>query len=171
MAKRVVVNLDILRANPDADARCSYPFAKPGTLSGPSWLRQKAAFEVYCRRCDDHPCVNACPFEALEQQEGTGLIKRFNLRCTQCNSCMIACPFGTIVPAALLYRDAMCDLCENRNAEPPLCTTSCAAGAYTFEEITAETLQADPNLFIVSDRLAVRTKKFTKIEPPARKKK
>ena len=170
MPKRVVINLDILRADPDCKAECSYPFQKPGALAGPSWLKQKAAFEVFCRRCDDHPCVDACPFEALEQMED-GQIKRYNMRCTQCNSCMIACPFGTIIPAALVYRDAMCDLCVGRDAPAPLCTTSCDCGAYRWEDVSDEDPQKDAGLFIVNGRMAVRTKKFTKVEPPLVRKK
>ena len=157
--------MDVLRAKPDCGAQCSYPYQKPGTVAGPSWLRQAAAFEVFCRRCDDHPCVNACPFEALEQVEG-GKIKRYNFRCTQCNSCMIACPFGTIVPAALVFRDAMCDLCVGRDDPGPLCTQTCDCGAYTWEDVTDETVAKDASLVIVNERMAVRTKRFVKVEPP-----
>lgn len=170
MAYRVVVNLDKLRAKPDCNPECSYPFAKPEQVTGPSFLRQLAGFEIFCRRCDDHPCVTACPFEALEQQPD-GKIKRFNMRCTQCNSCMVACPFGTIVPAALLYKDSMCDLCVDPDRVPPLCSKTCDCGAFSWEEVADDAPANDPSLFIVSDRLAVRTKRFIKAEPvPVRKK-
>lgn len=168
MPHRVVVNLDLLRSKPQCDAQCSYPFRKPDAVAGPSWLRQKAGFEVFCRRCDDHPCVHACPFDALEHLEG-GLIKRYNLRCVGCNSCMVACPFGTIVPAALVYKDGMCDLCVGRDKPAPLCCQTCPDRDFTWEDLPDA--PADKDLRVVADRLAVRSKTFLKIEPTPVKKK
>jgi len=167
MPHRVVVNLDVLRRNPDCQADCSYPYRKPGHVAGPSWLMQKAAFEVFCRRCDEHPCVAACPHEALEQRDD-GLIQRYNFRCTQCNSCLVACPFGTVVPAALVYRDTQCDLCVGRDDPAPLCCQTCDGGAFTWEDVPDE--PEDEALHVIRERLAVRTQAFAKVEPPLRKK-
>lgn len=168
MALRVVVNLDQLRENPACKAECSYPYRKPENPAGPAWLKQAAAFEVFCRRCDDHPCATACPHDALERLED-GKMARYNLRCTQCNSCLVACPFGTIVPTALVYRDTMCDLCAGRDDPAPLCCQTCEDGVFTWQDVPDE--PEDPELHVIGDRLAVRTKAFTKTEPPVRKKK
>ena len=173
MPHRVIINLDALRENPDCKAECSYPYRKPESAAGPAadgtaYLKQLAAFEVFCRRCDEHPCVSACPNDALEQLED-GRIKRYNALCTQCNSCLVACPFGTIVPAALVYRDTMCDLCVGRDDPAPLCCRSCECGAFAWEDVPDEPEEAD--LRVISDRLAVRTKFFTKVEARVKKKK
>ncbi len=162
MPHRLVINLDALREHPDCPAQCSYPHRKPGQLAGPAYLMQRAGFEVFCRRCDDHPCVNACPNQALEQLED-GLIKRYNFRCTQCNSCMVACPFGTIVPAALAYRGTMCDFCVGRDNPAPLCAQTCDCGVFTWQDVPDA--PEDAALRVVGERLAVRTKSFTKVEP------
>lgn len=167
MPKRVIVNLDALRQNPDCKAECSYPYRKPAHVAGPTWLKQTAAFEVFCRRCDDHPCVNACPNEALEQMED-GKIKRYNMLCTQCDSCLVACPFGTIVPAALVFRDTMCDLCVGRDDPAPLCCQTCECGTLTWQDVPDE--PGDDGLRVLNERLAVHTKAFKKVEPPLRKK-
>jgi len=173
MAHRVVIDLDVLRQNPECKADCSYPYRKAPyyetdrPIAGPAWLKQTAAFETFCRRCDDHPCVNACPNDALEQLED-GKIVRYNMRCTQCDSCLVACPFGTIVPAALAHRDTMCDLCVGRDDPAPLCCQTCECGAFRWEDVPDEPEDAD--LHIIDERLAVRTQAFTKIEPPTRKK-
>jgi len=161
MPQRLVVNLDALRDKPDCGAQCSYPHRKPGLPAGPSYLKHLAGFEVFCRRCDDHPCVTACPNEALEQLEG-GLIKRYNFRCSGCGSCLVACPFGTIVPAALAYRDMMCDLCVGRDDPAPLCAQTCECGAFTWQDVPGDPDDAD--LHVVGERLAVRTQAFTKVE-------
>jgi carbon-monoxide dehydrogenase iron sulfur subunit len=174
MPYKVVVDLDALRRNPDCAADCSYPYRKPfsaagDAAAGSAWLKQYAAFEVFCRRCDDHPCVNACRFDALEQLED-GRIKRWNFRCTQCNSCMVACPFGTIIPTALVFRDTMCDLCVGRDDPAPLCCQTCECGAFTWQDISDEDAEDDPGLFVLGERLAVRTKAFTKVEAPLTRK-
>jgi len=168
MPNRVVIDLDKLRMNPDCHPECSYPYQKDayyeGTLpsTGPTWLKHKAGFEVFCRRCDDHPCVNACPFEALEQMDD-GLIKRYNMRCVECHSCEVACPFGTIVPTALVLRDAVCDLCVGRDDPAPQCCQSCDSGAFVWEDVPDE-LPEDSDVHIINDRMAVRTKAFVKVE-------
>jgi len=44
------------------------------SLIGPKGIKSIAELVTYalvCRRCEEPHCVNACPFEALEQQENT----------------------------------------------------------------------------------------------------
>ena len=71
--------------------RCEECTAGPAALA----LRERATFELVCRRCEQASCVLACPFAALERTED-GIIKRHNMRCVSCKSCALACPFGTI---------------------------------------------------------------------------
>jgi Fe-S-cluster-containing hydrogenase component 2 len=68
-----------------------------GCTIGPAMLalRERATFELVCRRCELASCVLACPFDALERGED-GIIKRHNMRCVSCKSCSLSCPFGTI---------------------------------------------------------------------------
>lgn len=84
MTKRLIIDLA-------ACDRCDGCSIGPAMLA----LREKATFELVCRRCEHASCVMACPFDALERTED-GIIKRHNMRCVSCKSCSLACPFGTI---------------------------------------------------------------------------
>ncbi|MBN2274265.1 MAG: hypothetical protein JXK95_08020 [Bacteroidales bacterium] len=59
-------------------------------------IRELATFQFTCRRCENAPCVQACPAEALEKDEN-GLISRAVNICIRCKSCIVACPFGTMM--------------------------------------------------------------------------
>ncbi len=84
MTKRLIIDLA-------ACDRCDGCSIGPAMLA----LRERATFELVCRRCEHASCVLACPFDALERSED-GIIKRHNMRCVSCKSCSLACPFGTI---------------------------------------------------------------------------
>ena len=84
MTERIIIDLAVCD-------RCEECTAGPAALA----LRERATFELVCRRCELASCVMACPFAALERTE-EGIIKRHNMRCVSCKSCALACPFGTI---------------------------------------------------------------------------
>ena len=158
MAQRLVVSLDTCRDCAECTATCSYPYH--GDNNGIARLRELAGYELSCRRCEERLCVQACPNEALEEQEN-GDLKRYNMRCTGCLSCSHACPFGNIIPAALQFRDTMCDFCAGRDGETPECVRTCPEKAITMEEVSEEA----PGIHLLGERLAVRSKVWQKIEP------
>jgi Fe-S-cluster-containing dehydrogenase component len=127
---------------------------------GVARLREIAAFELTCRRCDVRSCATACPNDALEIQED-GCLKRYNMRCTGCLSCSHACPFGNIIPAALQFYDNHCDFCARGGVSEPLCVATCPYDAVRMEEVSAD----EENLHVVSEMLAVRSLVWTKEEP------
>ncbi|MBY9078458.1 4Fe-4S dicluster domain-containing protein [Paenibacillus sp. HN-1] len=49
---------------------------------------------VQCRHCENAPCAEACPVNAIIQQDGA--IQVDEARCIGCKSCPLACPFGAI---------------------------------------------------------------------------
>ena len=88
---------------------------------GVASLIELTAFSLICRQCEDAPCVVSCPKEALEKQED-GTVKRYNMRCIACRSCVLACPFGTLYPEVINYFAHKCDYClKNLKDEIPLC--------------------------------------------------
>ena len=117
-------------------------------------LREKATFEVICRRCVHASCILACPFDALVRTED-GIVKRHNLRCVSCKSCAIACPFGTIymelVPFYSLSYESSCHACLSGD-DTPACAASCPEGALEYREVGAD----EEGIHIVDDRLAAR---------------
>jgi len=93
-------------------------------------LREQATFAYYCRSCNDQACVAACPVDALEKNEND-VITRANLRCIGCESCVMACPFGTIYTDFIPFLGSRCNLCEDRNHEPS-CVSTCPHDALKY---------------------------------------
>ena len=59
-------------------------------------IRELATFQFTCRKCEDAPCINACPAEALEKDD-KGIVSRAVNLCIRCKSCIVICPFGTLM--------------------------------------------------------------------------
>ncbi len=112
---------------------------------------------VQCRQCEDSPCAQACPVNAIVQQGSH--VEVIKDRCIGCKSCVLACPFGAIKveedPACragvLMHRTddthqdvekslfivEKCDLCAH--AGQPACVAICPAKALHL--IDPETIQ------------------------------
>ncbi len=147
---------------------CSY-IQHPAN-NGITSLREFAHFAVNCRRCDDAPCVAACPWEALEMQ-GTDMLKRYMMRCTSCKSCSRACPFGVIYPETIPFVISACDFCIGRLKadEQPICLESCAHGGIKYGDLEPN---EDEFIFKASENLLIKTAyKWERIEKPPVKKK
>ncbi len=59
-------------------------------------LRELAVFRFTCRRCEDAPCIEVCPADALEKDPDGMIVRHTNL-CICCKSCVTICPFGTMM--------------------------------------------------------------------------
>ena len=153
--KKLFIDLDICFSSEckKCEIKCSY-FYHPennGILS----VAELATYAVVCRKCEEAHCVNACPVEALEQQEDkNNLLIRHNMRCISCKSCAHACPYGTIYPELVPLLISNCDFCmdrRNKNNEP-LCIKSCPYGALSLK---SGDVKLDENTFLVGDNLIV----------------
>lgn len=101
---------------------------------------------VQCRQCENAPCVNSCPTQALVYRDGT--VQLIGERCIGCQTCVVACPFGAMEMAAVPVKQAdvgslsvrktvsrahKCDLCIDR-AEGPACISVCPTKALLLIE-------------------------------------
>lgn len=59
-------------------------------------IRELATFQFTCRHCENAPCIQACPTSALDKDKD-GLVYRAINLCIRCKSCIVACPFGTMM--------------------------------------------------------------------------
>lgn len=91
---------------------------------------------VTCRHCEDAPCVQVCPSNALTHENNS--IKLTKEKCIGCKTCVLACPFGAInmVEETIHFADTAqtrttahkCDLCAS-DAKSPACVSACPTKA------------------------------------------
>ena len=177
--KRLLIDLDICSKCAECGMLCSY-IQHPGN-NGISNLRELAHFAIVCRRCDDAPCVAACPWEALELQasparEGIpaggqeyNMMKRYMMRCTSCKSCSRACPFGTIYPETIPFLLSSCDFCiaRSKDSDSPICVESCTHGGIKYGEFEEN---KEEKIYRVSENLLVKTSfKWERVEEAPKK--
>jgi Fe-S-cluster-containing dehydrogenase component len=76
--------------------------------------RPQFTFRVnICRHCDEPPCVDACPEEAIVQRED-GIVKLIEEQCSGCRACMAECPYDAIAFDAERAVARKCNLCHHR---------------------------------------------------------
>ena len=94
------------------------------------------AVPVACRHCEKHPCLEACPEEAIEVTDEGAVIIRTS-KCISCGLCVIACPFGVIELDKGGKIAEKCDLCEHRQREGklPACVLTCPARCIQYGEL------------------------------------
>ena len=99
MAQNILIDLEKLRTPSDKSSDISPPEGFYGfSIDGNGFksIRELAVFQFSCRKCSDAPCINVCPADALEKDE-QGTISRSTNLCKSCKSCVVICPFGTIM--------------------------------------------------------------------------
>ncbi len=87
-------------------------------------------FAVQCRHCDDPICVKSCISGALSQSDG--LITIDQSKCVGCYTCVMACPYGCIMPSDEGPMQK-CELCTKNGCEPA-CVKGCPNNAIVYEE-------------------------------------
>ena len=124
MNKAILVDLEKLREFDFNTLECSYPNHTKDS-SGVKTLARELSFLQICRKCELAPCIDSCPYDALERLDD-GIIRRHNYACRSCKSCVAACPFGVIAFEFVEYLDTPCDLCLDRleSEEVPACVSS-----------------------------------------------
>ena len=135
---------------------CEYLFHRRN--QGPLSVLEIAEFAAYCRQCTDSFCVTACPVEALERLEN-GSIKRWNMRCVGCKSCILACPFGTILPEVINYITSHCDHCLNQLAKDPdyqpVCVQTAPPETFSIKDVKAE--DPDNQIWFCGEHMAIKS--------------
>ncbi|MFP4489290.1 MAG: 4Fe-4S dicluster domain-containing protein [Bacteroidales bacterium] len=132
MSKKIVIDMIKCRSCSSCQVQCSYQH-HPGN-NGMMPLLEKAAFSFTCRRCEDAPCIEVCPVDALERDD-KGIISRSSNLCIACKSCVMACPFGTMMNNFFEVRKSVCDYCGmNGSNVKLLCIESCPNEALAVED-------------------------------------
>lgn len=83
-------------------------------------------FPHLCAQCEDYPCVEACPTDALSANRKTGAVIVDPAKCVACGKCIDACP-GKIPHMHPTKGHALiCDLCGG----DPKCVKVCQEGGW-----------------------------------------
>jgi len=95
---------------------------------------------VACHQCEDAPCANVCPVDAISREHGHIFVEQ--TRCIGCKSCMLACPFGAmeVVSSRKKARAIKCDLCWHRETGPA-CVEACPTKALQCMDVEKEQRQ------------------------------
>ncbi len=92
-------------------------------------------FVNVCRQCDDPPCVDACPEEAILQGID-GIVFLNDDLCTGCRLCLDACPYKVIAYNHEKGIVQKCNLCQHRvdHGLLPACADNiCLAHCISFD--------------------------------------
>ena len=107
------------------------------TEDGPKVVNGKLDF-VYkvnlCKHCDDPPCADACPVEAITKR-ADGIVVLDEEVCTGCQSCVEACPYEAIACNDAKGKAQKCNMCHHRvdNGLLPACADNiCLAHCIYF---------------------------------------
>ena len=83
---------------------------------GPGMIDGKLDFMFrvnVCRHCDDPPCVDACPEEAIQKRED-GIVVMDYEKCSGCEACIEACLYDAIALDEDKGLAQKCNLCHHR---------------------------------------------------------
>ncbi|MHA1312192.1 MAG: 4Fe-4S dicluster domain-containing protein [Candidatus Helarchaeota archaeon] len=89
-------------------------------------------FALSCQFCENPPCETVCPWNALEKDEKTGIMKLNEDKCVGCGFCVRACDFGAISMSLKEERIFICDQCIEFE-DGPQCVKFCPENAIKFE--------------------------------------
>ncbi|MDP2423264.1 MAG: 4Fe-4S dicluster domain-containing protein [Bacteroidales bacterium] len=136
MAKKLIIDLTKCRTCEECVVECLYDHHPVN--HGMKSLLEMAAFQFTCRRCEDAPCIEVCPPEALERNN-EGIVERALNLCIACKSCVTVCPFGTLMNHFFEVRQPICDLCDfNELTKSLKCIDTCPKGALSFTEFVPD---------------------------------
>lgn len=92
---------------------------------------------LVCEQCREHPCIDVCPVDAIQYDEGLSIFTVDEDTCTGCGACEEACPYHGIFTSD--GRVLKCDLCDGK----PACVPVCYPKALLYVDATHESIMAD----------------------------
>ena len=89
-----------------------------------------------CNHCENPPCVDSCPVDALQKRED-GIVILNQETCTLCKACLDACLYGIIVLNENEEIAEKCNLCVHRIDQglQPFCVICCEGQALFFGDL------------------------------------
>ena len=89
-----------------------------------------------CQHCEQPPCIEACPIEALIKHEH-GPVTLDKDKCDGCQTCLDACPYDALIFNNETHKAEKCSLCSHRINQglEPFCVICCEGQAIYFGDL------------------------------------
>lgn len=86
-----------------------------------------------CMHCGSPKCIPACPVNAIIKRDD-GIVYIDQDKCTGCEACIGACPYGVPDFMSAYKKADKCDFCRHRVdvGSNPICVESCPSRALSF---------------------------------------
>ncbi|MBN1949384.1 MAG: 4Fe-4S binding protein [Candidatus Cloacimonetes bacterium] len=154
MSRKILLDLEKFRVGKGGRyyfGECVYNF-HPDNI-GMRTLVEQAMMMFACRKCEDAPCIEVCPEDALEKNENGVVVRAANL-CVGCQSCVAVCPFGTIMNEVFTAKKSICDYCGlNDKTRTLKCLETAPPGAITLVDMEADEAE---HIFALNDKVLVK---------------
>ena len=96
-----------------------------------------------CVQCDDYPCVESCPVNALSVDQKMGAVLVDKEKCTGCGICIDSCPGEVPHMHPTEGYALICDLCGGE----PRCAKACQEGRWNALWVALEAKSVSHKLF------------------------
>ena len=134
--------------------------AHPDTPSGTYPNLSMQYLPILCMHCEHVPCRDACPAEAIHRR-ADGIVLVDPDRCTGCEECIPACPYGALFFDQDKKTVRKCDLCFHRLGAgfEPFCALCCPEEAIRYGDLSdpnseVSRLIAERNAYVLKPELA-----------------
>lgn len=92
------------------------------------WEQEGIYIPMSCQQCQDAPCMNGCPVNAISHDETLNRIEVDYDICIGCRICVSVCPFGAMNFNTIDRKVIKCDLCDG----DPQCVRFCDIKAVDY---------------------------------------
>lgn len=92
------------------------------------WEQEGIYIPMSCQQCQDAPCMNGCPVNAISHDETLNRIEVDYDICIGCRTCVSVCPFGAMNFNTIDRKVIKCDLCDG----DPQCVRFCDIKAVDY---------------------------------------
>ena len=100
-------------------------------------------FPHFCAQCEDYPCVESCPVDALSVSKKTGAVLVDNEKCIACGQCIDACPGRIPHMHPKEKHIVICDLCNGN----PQCVKVCREGSWNVLRTVSRRYETPTKLY------------------------
>jgi len=161
MSRKLLIDMIKLRSAMSGNSdmtlpeACYYPSIN---INGLKTIRELAIFSFTCRKCEDAPCISVCPADALEK-DTNGVIERHTNLCVSCKSCVVICPFGTMMTDFFKHhrnKDLIYNLTDEEEIDNFI--RVCPRGTAT---ITYEDESPEKNIYRLNEKVLIKDYLYT----------